>query len=384
MIFSTYDVSIIQKILPLHCESYLEERLWIKKNIIPHKASIWEKLVNEEWFTVLLPLDTDLKDYVNRVIDFIEILKNVENRALESIIADLLQANTDTIRVTVFKDKPEVSLPLTNASDLIKRSIDMIASVAQSIIKTRPYYVSRYPKEVEDLLNKIKMGHTERGSFVISMHIPVPPRLRDLVTPLLADNETIEENDEPFERRVMTRISRLIPIAVDAANTRDINAFEEAVSSGLSANFCEALSDIAEICGDDGAHFGISWAATRPPMKNWHLKNTFLVRPDIAETLKEAGKLLRKNSPNNDIEINGYVVRLDSVNTEDQGEIKIIDTLSGKARNVFITLGREKYQQAIHAHKEGLMVRVCGDMETSRKKNILTNITQFIILYDKE
>jgi len=381
MIFSAHDINIIKKILPLHCESYLEERGWKKTSHIEKKASIWEKIF-ENGFKVktLIPLDTELRDYKSRIIDFIETLKKVENRALESIITDLLQSNADTFRITAFKDKPEVSLPLIDASTLIRKTVDMMTSVAQSLIKPQPYFQYRHPKEVDDFLSKLKMGHTERGSFIVAIHAPVQPRLKNL----LSEVEEIKEKEEPFERRVMIALSHLIPTAIEAANTRDEKAFEEAIPEGMSSNFCEALSSITEICGGDGAHLNIAWAPVRPIMSSWKLKNDFFVRPDTAGTLKEAAKVLRKNVPEKDIEIQGYVIRLDKNHDAEEGEIRIYDNLSDKSRNISIMLDKYKYSKAIEAHREGNMLNVKGDLDKDGKKQTLTNIKFFDLIVSED
>jgi len=307
----------------------------------------------------------------------VELLKKIEKRALESIITDLLRANADTLRITAFKDKPEISLPLVKASTLIKRSVDMIASIAQSIDSPKAYFQSRYPKNVDDFLGKLEMGHTERGSFVVAIHARVKPRIKGLFNSIEGEEM---ENDEPFERRVMTNLSRLISIAINAANKRTKEDFESATSEGMSANFCESLADITEICGNDGAHFDITWAPSRPIMKHWNLENKFFIRPDTAEVLREVGTVLRQNIPEIGVAIKGYVVRLDKNHHAKEGEVKISDILSERPRNVFINLRQDEYHKALNAHAEGCMVSINGDLEKFGRKQILTNPTSLKVI----
>ena len=386
MIFSLNDSAIMNRILPLHCESYLEIKGWRMIEKSSHKSSVWHKrLSNGKDEYILLPLDTELRDYINRIADAIEVLKFVENRSTESIIADLLQSNSDTFRVIAFKDRAEFSLPLIDAATLLKKSVDMIASAAQSINNPKAYFVSRHPKEVDDFLAKLRMGHTERGSFIVSMHVPVEPRMKDIFTESDVQDDSLKiESEEPFERQVIMQLSKLTALAIDAANTREMKSFTDAIPSGINANFCEALSEITEVCGDDGAHFDISWAPTRAVAKSWNIKTKFHIRPDTANALKEASKQLRKNSIESDIEICGYVVRLDSGDSSESGEIKIIDTLSEKPRHIFLQLDGDKYQNAIDAHKYGKVITVKGNIEKSGKKSTLTNITEFNIIADDD
>jgi len=350
------------------------------------KSTVWHKILpngTEEY--ILLPMDTELKDYIARMIDLVNTLKQSEGRALESIITDLLQSNSDTFRVVAYKDRAEPSLPLVDAATLIKRSVDMITAAAYSISTKRAYYASRYPKEVEDFLKKIRLGHTERGSFIVSMHVPVQPRIKNIFSVSEMSEDILNpKSNEPFERRVMIQLAELTAIAIDAANSMELEQFTEAIPLGLNANFCEALSDIAGVCGDDGTHFDINWAPTRSINKSWNIKTKFNIRPDTAEALRSAGQMLRKNEPELNVEICGYVVRLDSSNSIESGEIKIIDTLSSNARSIYLQLNGENYQRAIDAHKAGKLVSVRGNIEKQGKKSVVKDIYGFQLLNDEE
>ena len=385
MILNFNDESIISRILPLHCTSYLESKGWIEIDRDCHRSTVWQKSVNEKDEYVLLPMDTDLKDYIARIVDLVDTLKRLEGRALECIVADLLQSNSDTFRIIAYKDRPEYSLPLINASTMIRRSLDMIAAAAHSISSQKAYYVSRHPKEVEDFLSKVRLGHTERGSFIVSMHVPVQPRIRDIFTYAdVSEEMLIVESDEPFERRVMMQLARLTNIAINAANSRDFKQFADAIPSGLSANFCEALSDIVKVSGDDGAHFDLNWAPTRSINKSWGIRTRFNIRPDTADALESAGKELRRNEPEPNVGICGYVVRLEKNNNDESGIVKIIDTLSEAPRSLYLELNEAQYNMAIDAHKQGKLINIIGDIQRQGKKSIVKSIHSFETLEDEE
>ena len=124
MIFSSYDKNLIEKILPLYCRSYFKEHGWLEIGQMESKASLWQKDLDNKSVKVLIPIDTNLHDYNSRMVELLEILQEIENRPLESIIMDLLNTNSDTLRITAFKGEPHMSLPLINASKLLKRSVN--------------------------------------------------------------------------------------------------------------------------------------------------------------------------------------------------------------------------------------------------------------------
>lgn len=99
MIFSIQEISTMKKILPAHCESYLKKKSWIRKSTIPYKGSIWKKIVDKEQIIVLIPLDTNLKDYINRIADFIVIIKKIENRSFELITREIFNNGVSNNKV---------------------------------------------------------------------------------------------------------------------------------------------------------------------------------------------------------------------------------------------------------------------------------------------
>ncbi len=377
------DINILRKILPLYITSYLEATNWQVVSKYENIASIWQKYNNDRNIKIIVPTDTEIADYISRILDIIKVLSDIEQRSLNSIVTDILRANADTIRITAYKGKPINALPLQDASNLLKNSLDMIASVAQSLIKPRPCFRSRYSKEVEDFMNGLRMGHTEQGSFIVNIFSKTDPRLQNLFTPIEKKQELLSKDDEPLGRKTIMRISQLLPIAITAANNRDEQAFMDSIKDGMSANFCEAVAEIAKICGDGGANIDISWAPVRPVMPYWNLKTNFNIRQDTADVLSEAAQQLRILAPEIDVEIRGYVVKCEKGETDNQGEIKVNDILGDKERAVSIILNENDYRMAVEAHKDGLMITAKGDIEKQPKKQILNNIRYFEVIKEE-
>ncbi len=374
------NTDILSKILPLYLTSYLDANNWKFVSKYEDIASVWQKCDDNVTIKVIAPSDTKLADYANRILDVIKVLSGIEKRPIENIITDILRANADTIRITAYKGKPINSLPLYDASNLLKSSLDMIASVAQSIINPRPYFCSRYSKEVEDFISGLKMGHTEQGSFIVNIFSKTDPRLQNLFTPLEKEQELLNKDDEPLGRKTIMRISQLLPLAINAANNRDEQMFMNSIKDGMSANFCESISEITKICGDEGANIDISWAPVRPVMPYWHLETNFSIRQDTADVLTEAAQRLRTLAPEKDSEIMGYVVKCEKNETANQGEIKVNDTLGDKSRAIYLILNDSEYKRAVEAHRDGLMITAKGDIEKQAKKQMLVNIRDFEIL----
>ncbi len=378
------DINILKKILPLYITSYLEANGWEFLTQYEDIASIWQKYDNDKCIKIIVPSDIEIADYTSRVLDVVKVLSNIERRSVDSIMTDILRSNADTIRITAYKGKPVNALPLQDASNLLKNSLDMIASVAQSIIKPRACFCSRYSREVEDFVNGLKMGHTEQGSFIVNIFSKTEPRLQNLFTPIEEEQQSLSKDDEPLGRKTIMRISQLLPIAITAANNRDKQAFWDSIKDGMSANFCEAVAEITKICGDDGANIDIAWAPVRPIMPYWHLKTNFNIRQDTADVLTEAAQQLKTLAPEMDVEVRGYVVKCEKGETDNQGIIKVNDIIGDKARAVSISLNENEYKMAVEAHRDGLMITVKGDIEKQPKKHFLNNVRDFEVLKEEQ
>lgn len=366
MISKHENLQIFENLLPLHCQSYLKMQRWNKIEDISEYASLWGiQLANSKKVEVILPMTQDLRDYKRRMSEFLEALHIVEERPVTSIITDLLQVNTDKLRIKLNKNSSK-NFPFAKAGALLKRSLDMIIATANSLIESKPYFQSRHPKSVEEYIEKLQMGHTERGSFIITVHSPVPPRLGHGV------------DEEPFERLVIERLSNLLLLSNQIANIGEADAFSKAVEDGISANFCEAVADIVQLSDSEQANFGFSWSPSRAVSRS--MESNILLRQDTADVLKEAGKYLRANIPEEGAEVIGYVVRLDKNPNVEHGEVKLLDVFDEQNRYIYLSLENELYKQAIKAHSEGLRVRVIGDLEKKGRKNILHKIVKFNLL----
>lgn len=364
--------NMLQDILPLHCQQYLKWKNWKLVDNIDELANVWVNSSKEfETIQILLPLDTGLNDYKLRMAEFIETLRVTEGRSSDSIVADLRSLCIDKLRITLNNAKGD-TVKFVNAANIMDRSLDMLAAAANSVIEPKPFYRSRYPKQVQQYIDSLELGHTEHGSFVFKIHSPVSPALINDTSP------ANYEEDIPFARRVMCQLVEILKRSIMAANRGDTQHFKDAVKQGISSNFCEALADVVTSADSSEVSFNFSWSLARPCPLN--ASPPIVIRRDVAEVLKEAGHFLRTSIPEEGAEIVGYVVGLDKDRLQTQGEVKIVDITDGQNRSVYLKLAANQYQEAITAHSKGNQVVVIGNIEKKHNKSEMTNIIKFSIL----
>jgi len=236
---------------------------------------------------------------------------------------------------------------------------------------------ARRPAEVVDYLRGVRIGPSAEGSFVLSVHTPVPPRLPSTHTVRAAGL-----SDEPFERRVSLRIYEAVRAAYDAANAAlvgpdGLGLFTDAVPLGVSANLCEALVGLA---GPVGHPVEVSvnlapsrpWAGALPPVR---------FRTDHYSILESAARELRATSAEEDSVVVGNVVRLHREGGSG-GAVGIAGAVEGedRLRRVWVELSGDAYQTAVRAHEEMRQVSVRGDIVRRGNRAYLVRSSGFQIL----
>jgi len=370
-----YNYDIIGKILPVNCEAYLKNKGWNETGKLGKSAKIYGKTNDSgRLFEVLVPVKTSVGDFKVVLLNLLIDLQNFEDRALDYIANDIVLSKFDIFRIIAYKGDTTASLPLEDAKTLLEKSFAMMAFSAESIKTQQPYFQSRYHNEVSTFLSKLRLGHTERGSFVLSLQTPIAPALSIPIS-LFEDKPMI--SDEPFERQVTTRLCSLISEADTIANEPDEETLPQSIERGMSANFLESLAEITEISGESGVNLDMTWAAVRPVNPAWYIKNSFIIEREKIETLREAGQILRTRIPEKGIEIIGFVIRLDRDDLSKPGMIKINDITTNPQRVITAALNDEQYDNAIDAHKLGKIVVLKGDLQKSGHMQTLTNISDF-------
>jgi hypothetical protein len=329
---------------------------------------VWIKAIGEEGFEALQPQDSALRDYPSRVRDLLAVLAVAEDRSELEVLADITDVSMDVHSIRAF---PADHRPgLIGLDDGVQayeslRNLVMAAAYAVSTEQPRAVQPARKPAEVLRFLREVAIGAPTEGSFVLSVHTPIPPRLSG--QPSLFDENVPDAlvPAEPFERRVSLKLYDAVRAAHDAANdalssANGLDAFTDAVPRGVSANLCEALVGLG---GESGHPFEMTLhlAIARPLRAR--VLNPIRFRRDHLPVLTSAAQELRERVADEGVLIVGNVVRLHREGPG-PGEISIAGAIEGedRLRRVWMSLDDEDYARATMAHKEMRSVSVRGDL----------------------
>ena len=354
------DSGALQAISPAALSAYARNAGWRQVETYGAHSDVY---VAEELPEVILPRTDRLGDYASVVSRLITIFAEAAGRDELSLYHDLVTADRDVVRARV-TEADDGSLTLNHGVELIAGVRDLILAAACSLREPQPLYRLGANREANDLLDRIRLGQTEQGSFVVTLLTPpVSP-------PLHAVFEEDVDFDAPIERQMTRRLIEALAEtreATERASAGDESAFAESVDKGVSANLCESLARLVDPF--PALDISVAWARTRPISPPQEVLR--FARADAA-ILNEAARRFRDREPRPDTRLFGTVQRLRR-EEEAGGTIYLWTSIDGKNRSVAVVLKRSDYDRAVQAHKGKLPMILKGDLERSGHRWRLLN-----------
>jgi hypothetical protein len=139
---------------------------------------------------------------------------------------------------------------------------------------------------------------------------------------------------------------------------------------------------LSAVSPGDGLDIQVSWSRTRPVGDK--IPSRVVLGNDSIPIIAEAARLFRQIDPTEDVEIEGFVTRLDRGREATEGDVTIEASLEGKLRRIALRLGTEAYSLAIQAHDERRPVRCTGDLVKEGRGYRLREPRHFEILPREE
>jgi hypothetical protein len=383
------DAELLANVNPLDVAAYLRADGWRILETKPQRAAIWGKKVGSDAVEVLLPLDRSLRDFAIRMGDVLATLESTEERSQLQIFGDLQTASADVIRLRVSDDDAaDGTLPIEEGVALVSKARDLMVAAACAAVKPRARYHSRRFDKANDYVDGLRLGQTERGSYVISVISRVTPSM----TPPAGSIDHPPVIDEPFERQAVTTLTRAVSAASiaasDAAVTQDFARFNEVVDDGVSANLCDALVGLV---GDPHERqrtleLSVSWSRSRPLQSIGGLTPPSRVKlsADVMPVLFEASRWFKEIAPLEDFDLVGQVIGTHRHHEQaGPGRITVEAVVEDRIRNVTIELNEQDYAVALEAHRDRKPVSCTGEIVKTVRSLRLNNPRGFA-LYSKE
>ena len=363
---------------PSQIEVYLLARGWESKRRTP-MFSTWVAPDAASRGQLFLPLSSKPADYEDRLQEFVRELADIQGEHRDVLITNLRYATADLVRVRLVS--PRVGpgeLPIGDGAQLVEGAREMMLAAACASVSIRPNFGPRMPRQAIDYLDGVRLGQTERGSYVVTVISDVAPPEQHALLP-----DDAAHIDIPFERHVTTKLVTALAAAHDAANavlgasSTGFSAFDEAVEAGVSANLCDAIATMGAERAAAHLEVSIAWASSRPPTVQAQPSIAF--EPASLPVMKEAVSHLRSFGPFDDELIEGIVHRLTRGLDDVIGTIVIDGEARGERHKFHVELPDEQYDLAVEAHRTKRPVRIRGTLFKQGRSWVLSEPGQLTL-----
>ena len=328
---------------------------------------------------IIIPHTRNLGDYASVVANLIDTFAQLTEQDQTTVFRNLVTTDHDVVRIRADDIDHSGSLAVSAGADIIQCSRTLLLAAACSLDSPRPFYRTHEYKDANDYLNRVRLGQTDQGSFVVTLLSPVP--LTRTTVPNLLD---YGKSREPFDRRVTKRLAdalaevRLRIGVDDAFDTRAFQAspnlmvvtpdvddadyesrgrLQVSVERGVSANLCEALAKLTKSLGE--FEISVVWARTCPTGK---LRTIARFGEGDEPYVRKLSRALRRQITERDATLTGYVEQLKRGEADKGGTVTIRTWIEGRERSITVILRTHDYARAIQAHQQGAEVVVRGDL----------------------
>lgn len=317
-----------------------------------------------------VPLLVGARDYAQAVQTLIADISEVQRRNPQAVLADVRSACLDVIRLTLRGPGMENgSLGVGAGVGTLQGARDLLLAAACSAIEPRSAYLGRKPVQALDFLELAKFARVERGSVVLCIEVPVPPLLQGAVP------HTDAEMPEPELARRVTRqlVTGMVALQDALPDCSAADSIEPAVSrvtTGVSANLCDAIMRMLEAARAEELGMSVGFASRRQVPVSLPRKATF--RASDMAMLREVARGLQARNEAQFVTVLGPVVRLHSLSPATGGSATLQVDLEGRVRLVRLDLDAKNYNVALEAHKAFQFVAVQGILHTQPSGLTLT------------
>ncbi|MDZ8084570.1 MAG: hypothetical protein RMY16_03090 [Nostoc sp. DedQUE12b] len=396
------DIDVLKSINPLEVASYLEIQGWKEQRQINNIASIWTlEIAQGGNVEILLPLNPEFRDFSARMKEVLQNLEIVENRSQLEIITNLKTPLAEIVQISV--NHSEIingSIPISQGVQLFESAKKLMWSAASSAVQPKPYFKGGSFSEVTDYMQKLRLGHTKEGSYVLT-----------IISPLKVDNY---QSSDCFERKVTRTLFQalnIISLAHEQKLSERESVLNEAIEEGVSANLCDALSHMINNDNDPNLSFNLTCSKRLDHPSNIPLeikinKQVLPVITEVKNKLKSRKNTLGRNqksiiqidteelvhtlafplSPNPKLlhsEIKGLVIKLEWFGGNEKAKVTVISiNIENEEKEVIIEVNRDEYLIAFQANLEQIPIICDGHLIEEKELLILREVQNFSLYRD--
>ena len=368
------DAAALRRVSPDRLRAYLQARDWAQEEVWRGRIMVWSATRGDRVSEILIPLREQSDAYAVRISEAVALLSEIEERSQLEVYHDLVGAGADVIRLRPLNGVGQSGWTLGDSVEFLTRARDLVAAAARAAEHPgQAVYRGRASGQVTDYVRSVRPLPGYETGPELTLHSEVP-------TGYDVQEDMGDAFHAPFPRRATIALNNGLREADRTAaaviSGKDITGvFEAAPSQGVSANFCDAVADLAR--RGHGIGVSLSWAAVRPADAH---DGEFQFAESTADVFTQGAQLLRRNSPFNDAHVVGEIVGLDRQRREEfDGNSNVVCELDGRPVALKVQFQSADYDEVFRAFREGIQISIDGDIHLEGRKYTLRNPHNFAV-----
>jgi len=362
-----------QALLPADVTEWLRIHGWTQAATLGDIAQRWQNGT----IGVVVPMLTQSPDFTLRWSEMLKRLANSLGTDPDGVLLAIAKTGSD---IAEFRASGQIddSIPLGDASILIDSVRRSMQASANSALQPRSYYGHSLPDMAREHANKVRLGQTRRGSYVI----PVISRL-PILQPDDADDAVLftDVAYRPFARTAMLKLAQGLAALRDLTHGAAApvgSQITEAVGEGVSSELCDAVANTLEAESISALSVTFAWAERLPASSAPQAVN---LESEAVPLLRHVGSVLKGEPVVGRQTVVGYVKRLDRGEDDELGRITLRTLDSDRARNITIDLNDADYHVAGEANTDRRMVAATGVLHREAGRALrFTEVDDFHLL----
>ncbi len=367
-------IQLIQSIYPENIEKYLIGAGWQLDKAIERKANIWHRSEDEHYdLEVFQPIDRSLRGYSQRVVEILDSLSEFESRSIFDIAKDIVNFNSDLVKVRVIHSDVEGgSIPLDDGVLLIENAKELLVSSTLSTFVKKRFFSGGRSRDAQNFIDSLRLGQTEVGSFIVSILAPIK----------YIESKQVDATKSSLTRSVTQNLARSLSAINSAIDKFESNGnfmvFEEAIEKGVSANLCDALIGISGV--SKSRDFEISFQLSGLDANAKEIRKSIEFMAKKVPVMETASDYYKGSYVINGYNLYGIVIKMQHEPGQDFGIVHASSLVNGQEKNISFKLNLEEYWQAVHAHESETPVSCNGDLSVTPRSATLLNPNGFKIV----
>jgi hypothetical protein len=372
------DSKYLAAVRPLDVAGYLRARGW---SLARHRERVSQTWTKGTAYEVVLPLAQQLDGFAASMADLLRTLERAEDADQQYLLNDIREGASDSVRVSVDgDDSSDGTINVVDGDNLLSSARGMVWAAACSAVRPRAFFARRRPPEANEFLRRVRLAQSEVGSYRVRLLAPIPP-----VTPTAQANiPGLNTSDHPpFERQATQLLVSGLQAASQAVEgvfaLRDSSDIDGLVARGVNGNLCDSLNQLRNLTRvATSISIAVSWSWRRPAQTG--LPTQFTFANDLLEAVGELGRVLKDFVPQEEVEIFGSVVKLESDDPAVDGTVVVRAYFEGGVKLVRVRLRQPAYRLAWSAHDSRALITCFGDLIRQGRSYELQNPRAFRIV----